>query len=191
MNNPKCVFVHIPKVAGTSIRNGVFNGDYEGPIFENIPKDWDRYFKFTFVRNPYDRMVSAWKMFTQGMEKTKWAYNKQPPLKDTDFVDFLKIAIDDSIDYHLRDSVKSVLRHHTLPQVHPYHCFRELDFIGKFENLESDFSIVAKKIGLKNYKLNHLNKTKRIHYKEYYNDESFHLVSNNYKEDIERFEYNF
>ncbi|WP_250434140.1 sulfotransferase family 2 domain-containing protein [Hanstruepera flava] len=191
INNPKCVFVHIPKVAGTSIRNGVFKGDYEGPVFKSIPNDWNQYFKFAFVRNPYDRMVSAWKMFTEGMEKSKWSYNNEPPLKNTSFIDFIKIATDASIDYHSRNSIKSVLRHHTLPQIHPYHCFIDLDFIGKFENLESDFSIIAKEIGLRKYKLNHLNKTKRIHYREYYDNETFELVSNNYKEDIERFGYSF
>ncbi len=191
MNNPKCVFVHIPKAAGTTIRKGVFKEDYLGPVFRSIPEDWSPYFKFTFVRNPYDRMVSAWKMFTEGMEKSKWAYNNEPPLKNMSFIDFLKIAVDDSIDYHSRNSVESVLRHHTLPQIHPYHCFMDLDFIGRFENFEDDFALVAKEISLKNYELGHLNKTKRIHYKEYYDNESFELVTDNYKEDLESFGYSF
>ena len=80
------VFVHIPKVAGTSIENALGLDDptetnyhkYTGwdPIYSiwmqhatlsqiheywrSIVKD---YFKFTFVRNPYDRAVSDWLWF--------------------------------------------------------------------------------------------------------------------------------
>lgn len=191
MGNPKCVFIHIPKTAGSTIRNGIFKGEYTGPVFEVLPEDWNEYFKFAFVRNPYDRMVSAWKMFSTGMGNSKWAYKDKPPLEGVSFYDFLKIATDQSIDHHKRDTMNSVLRHHTLPQVHPYHCFEYADFIGKFENLENDFKVISEKIGLKNYNINHLNKTKRDTYKSYYDDKTFELVSKEYDEDIKRFDYTF
>ena len=190
INNPKCVFIHIPKTAGFTIRNGIFNGDYEGPVFKSLPEDWNSYFKFTFVRNPYDRLVSAWKMFANGMENTEWAYNNSP-LLGVNFYDFLKMATDNSIDYDSRKDIYSVLRHHTLPQVHPYHCFQSADFIGKFENLESDIQKVTKKIGLRNYKIEHLNKTSRKSYKEYYDEKTYELVTTNYKEELDKFGYIF
>jgi len=191
MNNPKCVFIHIPKTAGTTIRKGVFNEDYEGPVFEEIPKEWEKYFKFAFVRNPYDRMVSAWKMFTSGMQKTQWVYNDKLPLENISFLDFLKLATDDSIEYSSRKDIYSVLRHHTLPQTHHYHCFQYADFIGRFENLSADFKIIAEKIDLKDYSISHLNKTNRASYKEYYNDETYKLVTEYYDSDIKAFDYKF
>ena len=191
LNNPKCVFIHIPKTAGSTIRNGIFKGDFVGPYFNDIPEEWEEYFKFAFVRNPYDRMVSAWKMFAHGMENSKWVYNGKLQLKNISFLDFLKIAVDDTIDYHSRSDLLSVLRHHTLPQVHPYHCFNRADFIGKFENLISDFDLIAKKVNLGKYDLIHLNRTKRKHYKEYYDEKTYEIVKTHYKEDLERFNYEF
>lgn len=191
LNEPKCVFIHIPKTAGFSIREGIFNGDYTGPVFKTIPKNWEQYFSFTFVRNPYDRMVSAWKMFSDGMLKSRWSFNNKPPLEGISFYDFLQIAIDGSIDHDSRNSIESVLRHHTLPQVHPYHCYEFAKFIGKFENLEDDFQVIADKIGLNNYSFAHLNKTNRKSYKEYFTNETYDLVSKHYKEDILKFDYSF
>ena len=191
INQPKCVFIHIPKTAGSSIRNGIFKGDVNGPVFSTLPKDWEQYFSFTFVRNPYDRMVSAWKMFSDGMLNSKWAYHNKPPLVGISFFDFLQIAIDSSIDHDSRNNIESVLRHHTLPQVHPYHCFEYTKFIGKFENLENDFQVIADKIGLKSFNLVHFNRTNRKSYKEYYTDETYNIVSKYYKEDLLKFDYSF
>ncbi|MFT4800723.1 sulfotransferase family 2 domain-containing protein [Patiriisocius sp. Uisw_047] len=186
-----CVFIHIPKTAGTSIRRGVFKNEVEGPYFNTVPEGWEDKFSFAFVRNPYDRMISAWKMFSGGMIDTKWGHKDKDALNGISLMDFLKIATDESIDHHKRDTIYNVLRHHTIPQTSPYHCIQFADFIGKFENLESDFALISNKIGLKDYSFNHLNKTARNSYKEYYNEESFEFVTKNYREEIEQFGYEF
>ncbi len=57
----KCIFVHIPKSAGTSVKNALFPNT-KGPghrmamdyYLEN-PKKYEEYFVFAFVRNPFDR----------------------------------------------------------------------------------------------------------------------------------------
>lgn len=72
LDNLKCIFVHIPKTAGISISRSIFGNlggghtkirDYE-LIFS--AKDFNNYFKFTFVRNPWDRIFSAYRFLKNG-----------------------------------------------------------------------------------------------------------------------------
>ena len=72
IREPRCVFIHIPKTGGASIRHGVFKGNVDGPKQGFIPENWKSLYKFAFVRNPYDRVISAWKMFSEGMEQSVW-----------------------------------------------------------------------------------------------------------------------
>jgi hypothetical protein len=66
----------------------------------------------------------------------------------------------------------------------------DLDFVGKFENLEEDFKYIKNKIGIKN-ELKHIGKTNRTKYQDYYCDESIRLVEEMYKKSIAKYEYKF
>ena len=74
-----------------------------------------------------------------------------------------------------------------------FHDFNlQVDFIGKFENLNEDFLKIANKLNI-NSDLLHLNKSDNIRkmYFDYYNQESIDIIADLYKEDIDLFKYDY
>ena len=70
----KSIFIHIPKTAGTSILKslGGWAGDHCSyrEYLQASPTKFKEYFKFCFVRNPYDRLVSTYNYLKYGGNKT-------------------------------------------------------------------------------------------------------------------------
>src|SRR5258707_7699115 len=66
----RCIFIHIPKTAGTSLSQALFGRHSRHiPYIEyekGNPRKFRQYFKFTFVRNPWDRLVSTYFFLKQG-----------------------------------------------------------------------------------------------------------------------------
>ena len=147
------------------------------------------YFKFTFVRNPWSRVVSCWTSKIEGGEEKKKmrggpkinAILREANLLGCTFPEFVRYLGEES----------NVFRD---PHWHPlssYLPIQELDFVGKIENLKEDLDTVCNKIGIPPQKLPHKNKTKHKHYSEYYNDETCEIIANKYAKDIEYFGYKF
>lgn len=63
-----------------------------------------------------------------------------------------------------------------------------VDFIGRFENLEDDFREALSRVGLR-AELTHINQSRRTNYRSYYNDQTRALVSKAFAEDFELFGY--
>ncbi len=197
VKQPKCVFVHIPKTGGNSIRNVFFNGQYEGPWFgDRLPDEWCGVFKFGFVRNPFDRVVSAWKMFTEGTIGSEW---RLPDDVDTELTleDVLNIGLDPAAPFghprynQIKPTGRSRLKNHILPQSHPYHGLQFVDYVGRFENLQADFDYVASRLGMSDSQLPMSNWTEREHYHEYFDDHLRRLAEKLYADDLDQFGYQF
>jgi hypothetical protein len=68
----QCIFFHIPKCAGMSVAQGLFGNQGASHITLTHAKlifglhNFNNYFKFTFVRNPFDRVVSAYFFLKKG-----------------------------------------------------------------------------------------------------------------------------
>ena len=148
LKNPDCVLIHIPKTGGTSIRKGLWKKNYEGPAFGRVPEDWHRHFKFAFVRHPLDRMVSAYKMFSQGaVGDVEWGLPKDA--RPLTFAEFVDIVTDESIIFdERRFTFEERIRHHAIPQTHPFNALGEADFVGRYETLDEDFRKVAARVGI-------------------------------------------
>lgn len=171
----KIKYFDTPKCASTTIRNALFKNNNVKSLVD--PKDEkENYFNFTFVRNPWDRIVSNWKMFTTQPFRIK-QLKSMTDENLSKFEDFVRFSI-------------KVKNHHWQPQV--LFLPEKLDFIGKLENFKEDFYKLYSKLNIefvKNVAKN--NTTKRKPYWVYYNSSIAELVSEIYSEDIKRFGYKF
>ena len=221
----KFIFIHIPKCAGSSIEKVFFPGSRRknwfgynkkiGGFLQHLTcreiiyfnfldrQTFDAMFKFTFVRNPWDKMVSeyVWRIKRAGNfvnAPLNVRHGKSHPngtksnVKKTTYKDFLLgnfLWQEISYEQHMKSQV-SYMHEETGKLLVDFGVVLT-DFIGRFENLQEDFNIVCDKIGTPQRKLPHRNKTKHKHYTEYYDDETRQLVAEKYARDIEFFGYEF
>ncbi len=139
------------------------------------------YFQFAFVRNPWDRLVSCFLDKTKMSIGTKWQLRDYKKYKNYSFTDFVHAIKNDDIN--------KCNSHHRLQYNLINHNY--VDFIGRFENLQTDFNTICDKIKIPRKQLPHKNKTEHTHYSEYYNDETKNIVAEKYAKDIDYFNYKF
>src|SRR5690606_34688851 len=89
----KCIFIHINRTGGQSVETafGQPTQDHRLPQeYKEIYKDmWSEYFKFSFVRNPWDRMLSVF--FNRKQQNfQKWLLNLDPVAERVVQVDWLE-----------------------------------------------------------------------------------------------------
>lgn len=185
------IFVHIPKCAGVSMCRALFGGLAGGhttleeylTIFE--PKRIRNYFKFTVVRNPWDRVVSSYFFLKSG------GFNEKDRLWSEK-----ELAGFSSFDSFVRNWLNRTniwKWAHFNPQYFYMLDKREkvhLDFVGLFENLESDFSHISRQLGL-GRTLTRMNKGDHRSYMDYYDATTRRIVAEVYAEDINMLGYTF
>lgn len=197
IKKPECVFAHVPKTGGNTIRNVVFDRQYEGPWFgDTLPKEWKPLFSFGFVRNPFDRVVSAWKMFCEGTADDAWELPEGGPLEFS-LNDVLRLGLDRNAAFghprynQVRPDAVIRLKNHIIPQTHPYHGLQHVEFIGRFESLQSDFDYVCDRLNIDSITLPRTNWTHRSRYQDYFDGESRRLAEELYRKDLNDFGYQF
>ncbi len=137
--------------------------------------DIDEIFKFTIIRNPWDRVVSAFHALQQA---------RRPRIdKGINFRHFIKTTFKDkgiSCDPHFEFQ-------------HPKFYFNGnifVDYVARMENIKEDWRKIASIINCPDT-LPHKYKSNRGPYRSYYDDECKEIVQNIYQKDIDLFEYKF
>lgn len=154
-SKPRYVFVHIPKTAGSSISKliGIDNPTHLTAMQYRERLGWIKfnlYFRFTVVRNPWDRFLSLYNYARMPKSKYHSSINPEQALygKHQDF-DLLKNAsFEDCAHYLIENKLKhSHIWNHWQPQVNWILNKRgkiQVNFIGRFENLDQDILKIKK-----------------------------------------------
>ena len=156
-----CIFVHIPKTAGLSISHALFSSASQHRtlyqyrlIFGNTFVE--NSFCFSFCRDPLSRFISASKFLLRGGISAS----------DHQFYcAYLKHAhsVADVVQV-LRSNPQARNYYHFIPQtefISDPICGTHVDFIGRYESIESDFQKICQHLGI-NRTLPRLNATNMI-----------------------------
>lgn len=192
----RSIFIHIPKGGGISTIKALYGETAKGfghPSYKRFlrlygKKSFSEYFKFTFVRNPWDRLLSAYNFLKkEGLNHMDQQFCDDVLNSYDTFEQFV-------MEWVNRGNVENWV--HFIPQYHYLYDDNMnlvVDFVGYFENFNDDFENVRAKLGT-DKPLKHFNQTKsdkKNSYKEVYTLEMAEKVADVYKEDIELFGYTF
>jgi hypothetical protein len=179
----KFVWFRVAKVGTSTIKymfrtNGV-KMPYMSDNFKFSSERYKDYFKFAFVRNPWDRVVSCYCQKVEN-KNPNWAfyYSECFDKGFEYFVDFLARQNLATADRHIRLQTKLI-------------PVKEMDFIGRMDNFAADLQYVLGKIGIKEQEIPRRNPSTHAHYSHYYNEQTKAIVAELYKEDIETFGFEF
>lgn len=199
----KCLFIHIPKTGGVSVYRSLFNSkkdqvnvrsaghfslkDYEIIFGHDVLRE---YFTFTFVRNPWSRVLSSYQFMKKGGFHSKdEAWAKKNLSKFNSFNEFV-------VQWLNHRNIYRAL--HFIPQyefLFSRNGQMNIDFIGKLENIDSDFNQIKSKLHidctLRHDNKGNLTRKKTRSYREFYTEETRDIVARIYCKDIEIFNYTF
>jgi hypothetical protein len=137
------------------------------------PELFDTYYKFAFVRNPWDWQVSLYHFILN----TPHQFQHELIKSFKDFDAYIQWRVEHEVrlqkDFVTDESGQSIV-----------------DFIGRFENLDEDFSKLCRKLNIK-ARLPHINVSTHRDFRTYFSDRSAELIANAFKEDIEYFGYSY
>ena len=194
----ECIFVHIPRCAGTAMKTALFEqlgGHLTSSEWrKRCSERWRDYFKFTFIRNPWDRTVSNYEYAR--MSNSFWHGGSDKPLHPKHQV-LQEASFDEFVDLLYRGQLPIDVVGQDQGDRHLFSlryfigdgC--EMDFIGRLENLAADFKIVCDHLGLEDVELPVLNASSRRPYSEYYCRDTRRKVGEVYRADIRTFGFDF
>ncbi len=182
------VINHIPKCAGSSIREVLPSGTYLGHtpasvwIHPNLLGDsFFRAYRFCVVRNPYDRFLSAYTMLkdfdTGNRNDTKTRSEKE----------FFRPYADKTFEFFVLNCPASLLSIAVFRPQHEFFLLHGKVAVNKIlfmEKLEQEWPEVAKEIGA-NPELPRVNTSKHDNYEKVYTNQMRDRIFDLYRADFE------
>mgnify|MGYP006109806165 CR=1 FL=1 len=178
------VFIHINKTGGSSIEKALGVGLDHSTALEKYSqlgrKAWEKKYKFTIVRNPWDKVVSHYHYRV---------LTNQTGLKDKSisFDEWLKLCY---VDRNPKFFDQAKMFQPQIKWLVDEHDQLLVDFVGRFENLGEDFRKICQSLNLK-LTLGHKKKSNRQSYRDYYSSENRDLIADKFASDIQFFDYHF
>jgi hypothetical protein len=146
LKNSNVVFVHLPKTGGTSVRKAL-GGGVERRFFGHIPNKFRHLNSLAVIREPKARFLSAFRMFKFG-NKLDGDYYAEPRWPDLTITKALDVLEDPWVGFdRSQRNLAWNLKHHLLPQTHPFSCLNLAKTILRFERLDTDFSSFCLDLG--------------------------------------------
>lgn len=207
----KFIFIHIPKCAGSSIKDHFFKGvatNWRKPNYEVLygwcprrkihlqhatakqlleeglvsEENWQEYFKFTIVRNPWDRAYSDY-LWIMEDSKIKGSFKQYIEANGA----FQEVFTNRETKMYRGD--------HKIPQLGFFDLNGELalDFVCRFEHLQEDMLTINSRLGLNSGFSQHSkqNLIRKRHYSLFYGKSERQLIENYYSDDIKMLGYDF
>jgi hypothetical protein len=183
LHHLELIFVHIARTGGTSIETALTGHDWWliSPETKHLSarqirqrageERWNKYFKFSVVRNPWDRVVS---MFATGW----WIGDHRQCGAQAEFEYFIT-----NLAPHPHETYASLQYSEIINE--------KLDMIVRYEALQNGFDQVCGAIGKPAMTLGRQEARPRLHYSVYYNDFTRRQVGDLFKRDIEHYGYAF
>lgn len=138
------------------------------------------WFRFAFVRNPWDRMLSLYSFL-----KARPADRLPEARMLADFSEFVRRAEQGEGWITGLHSMRPQADFTTDERGRP-----ALDHIGRFETFDEDIARIGERLGLR-IRTPHLNRSEHAGYREVYDPASRDAVGRLFADDIERFDYEF
>jgi hypothetical protein len=206
--DPKFLFIHIPKTAGTSIEESLYQYQdfkYHHLVhgcalqFKQYLNDdfYDELFKFSFLRNPWDLQVSCWRYYIRN-HGVDMEFNEYIKWKFKGSIEDIRSRLpkdNPNVDLTL---LKNGFYIHRTPLT--YFLIDEqgnflVDYIGDVSRIQEDFIIISDKLGIETMDLPHVNTSRfeidSTDYRDYYNEESIEIVKSRFALDIFLYGYTF
>lgn len=143
-----CIFIHVPKCAGTSIKRTLFPGHTLGhtPLWyyeRNYPEFYGKAFKFSFVRHPVDRAFSAYRY----LRANRNCVERNSPAHRM----VMRYASFDQFIQNWLCEETALRQIHFVPQwrfITDSLGDMRMDFIGRHETMRQDFETICAKLGV-------------------------------------------